>query len=118
MQGKIELPVDGIKLYGPKIDGGYNITLSTGGYTRYKVADLIQLDIENILKRGKLKVIIEYDERGYTKLQSDSTVDGIPEYRRAATEPTTSTETNTDGPGKGTGDQVREGDGVLENEVS
>jgi hypothetical protein len=39
---QIELLVDKIKIYGPKVDGGYKLTFEIGEYEKDKLAELIK----------------------------------------------------------------------------
>lgn len=43
MENKIIFGADGLKIFGPKIDGTYSVTLTTGEYERAKVGALLDL---------------------------------------------------------------------------
>jgi len=52
----IEFTVDKIKIYGPKVDGGYTVTFEVGEYEQNNLAELMKL------KQGQvLKVKVEND---------------------------------------------------------
>ena len=40
----IKLTADKIKTYGPKVDGGYTITLDVGEYEQKKIAEIVGIN--------------------------------------------------------------------------
>ena len=40
---KVEIGADKVKVYGPKVDGGYNITIETGEYSQQDIAKLMAI---------------------------------------------------------------------------
>jgi len=54
MKDKIEIIADKIKVYGPKVDGSYTITLEVGEYEREKIAKTM-----SIQQPANFRVIIE-----------------------------------------------------------
>lgn len=55
----VVLHADSIKVMGPKVDGGFSVTISVGEYEANKVADLLNLPREVLLK-----VTVEIDPQG------------------------------------------------------
>lgn len=64
MTQEINIVADKIKVYGPKVDGGYTITLEVGEYMVDQIADLMKL-----AKAGNIDVI--FSEYGKTGVQTN-----------------------------------------------
>ncbi len=54
---KIEFIADSVKVYGPKTDGGYTVTLGVGEYEQNKLAGLFMIPqgkvLDVIIQEGK-----------------------------------------------------------------
>ena len=53
----VKFGADKLKVYGPKVDGGYTITFETGEYERKNVAKMLEIPTQT-----EIHVEVKYDE--------------------------------------------------------
>lgn len=53
----IQLTSDGLKVNGPKVDGGYSVTFTTGGHEAINIAKLLALANQGLIVQVSLAEI-------------------------------------------------------------
>ena len=72
MDQKIIVPVDGYKITGPKVDGGWNLTFTLGEYAKEQLAELLSMNTVGKMLNIQINILEEQLSLEYNKDQEDT----------------------------------------------